>query len=69
MRKFALSLLAAAAVAACAFGDAAHARTKSPSPSAGPITGDYAAFGEQMKRGAERRSPTSTPPAACWARS
>ena len=31
---------------------------------AGPMTGQFAAFGEQMKRAPNRLSPTSTPPAA-----
>ena len=36
---------------------------------AGPMTGDYAAFGAQMRPAPSRRSPTSTPPAASWASS
>ena len=52
MRKLSLPLIAAMA-AATAFGaSAARAETLTVA-TAGPITGQYASFGEQMKRGAE----------------
>src|SRR5215510_10288294 len=53
MRKFALPLLAAAAVAASL--SVAPARADDITIAvAGPITGDLAEFGAQMKQGAER---------------
>jgi branched-chain amino acid transport system substrate-binding protein len=52
MRKLRLSLLAAAAVLALGAGLANAADTIKVA-TAGPITGQYASFGEQMKRGAE----------------
>ncbi len=54
MRRFSLSLLAAAAAAALALGaGGASAADTIKVATAGPITGQYASFGEQMKRGAE----------------
>ena len=50
MRNMKLSLIAAAAIAAVSL-TAAKAEIKIST--AGPITGQYASFGEQMKRGAE----------------
>ena len=50
MRNIKLSLIAAAAIAALSVG-AAQAEIKIST--AGPMTGPYASFGEQMKRGAE----------------
>ncbi|MGE0737314.1 MAG: branched-chain amino acid ABC transporter substrate-binding protein, partial [Alphaproteobacteria bacterium] len=50
MRKFTVALLAAAAVTALSM-NAAYADIKIAV--AGPMTGQYASFGEQMKRGAE----------------
>ena len=51
MRKYALPLIAAAALAASISVPAAHADNLNVA-TAGPMTGEYAAFGEQMKRGA-----------------
>ncbi len=51
MRKLASSLLAAVAVAA--FAAVPAMAQDLVVATAGPITGQYAAFGEQMKRGAE----------------
>jgi branched-chain amino acid transport system substrate-binding protein len=53
MRKYALPLIAAAALAASISVPAAHADSLNVA-TAGPMTGEYAAFGEQMKRGAEK---------------
>jgi len=54
MRKLSLSLLAAAAVAATALTiPGASAQDTLIVSTAGPMTGQYASFGEQMKRGAE----------------
>ena len=50
MRKFTVALLAAAAATALSM-NAAYADIKIAT--AGPMTGQYASFGEQMKRGAE----------------
>jgi branched-chain amino acid transport system substrate-binding protein len=52
MRKFALPLIAVATFAASLGVTAARADNLSIA-TAGPMTGEYAAFGEQMKRGAE----------------
>ena len=52
MRKIALPLVAAAAFAASLGVTAARADNYNIA-TAGPMTGEYAAFGEQMKRGAE----------------
>jgi len=52
MRKFALPLIAAASFAASLGLTAARADNLKIA-TAGPMTGEYAAFGEQMKRGAE----------------
>lgn len=51
MRKLGLSLIAIAAAAA--FGASAVRAEDIVVATAGPITGQYASFGEQMKRGAE----------------
>ncbi len=51
MKKFSLSLVAAAAVTALSVGTA---RADLLIAVVGPITGQYASFGEQMKRGAEQ---------------
>ncbi len=53
MRKYALPLIAAAALAASISVPAAHADSLNIA-TAGPMTGEYAAFGEQMKRGAAK---------------
>jgi len=53
MRKFSLSVLAAATMAALAFPASAGAQDSLTVSTAGPMTGQYASFGEQMKRGAE----------------
>ncbi|HEY2112050.1 MAG TPA: ABC transporter substrate-binding protein, partial [Dongiaceae bacterium] len=53
MRKFALPVIAAAAFAAVLSVPAAKAADINIA-TAGPMTGEYAAFGEQMKRGAEK---------------
>src|SRR5262245_46316994 len=53
MRKFVLPVIAAAALAAVLGTPAAKAADISVA-TAGPMTGEYAAFGEQMKRGAEK---------------
>jgi len=53
MRKYALPLIAAAALAASISVPAAYADSLNVA-TAGPMTGEYAAFGEQMKRGAEK---------------
>ncbi len=53
MRKLGLSLVAAFA-AASAFGTSAATAEDIVVATAGPITGQYASFGEQMKRGAEQ---------------
>jgi branched-chain amino acid transport system substrate-binding protein len=53
MRKFALPLIAAASIAASLGVTAARADNLKIA-TAGPMTGEYAAFGEQMKRGAEK---------------
>ena len=53
MRKFALPLIAAASFAASLGLTAARADNLKIA-TAGPMTGEYAAFGEQMKRGAEK---------------
>jgi branched-chain amino acid transport system substrate-binding protein len=52
MRKLSLSLVAAAAALALGTGFA-NAADELKIATAGPITGQYASFGEQMKRGAE----------------
>ncbi|WP_325683223.1 branched-chain amino acid ABC transporter substrate-binding protein [Rhodopila sp.] len=52
-RGLRLGLLGAAAAAALAFGTTAPARAQIHIAVAGPITGEYAAFGTQMKEGAE----------------
>jgi len=53
MRKFALPVIAAAAFAAALSVPAAKAADINIA-TAGPMTGEYAAFGEQMKRGAQQ---------------
>jgi len=53
MRKFSLSVLAAVTTAAFAFAGPAGAQDTITVATAGPMTGQYASFGEQMKRGAE----------------
>ncbi|MEA2782994.1 MAG: branched-chain amino acid transport system substrate-binding protein [Rhodospirillaceae bacterium] len=53
MRKFSLPLVAAAAFATAIGVSAARAENINVAV-AGPITGEYAAFGEQMKHGAQR---------------
>jgi branched-chain amino acid transport system substrate-binding protein len=53
MRKFALPLIAAASLAAVISAPVAKADSINVA-TAGPMTGEYAAFGEQMKRGAEK---------------
>jgi len=53
MRKFALPVIAAAAFAA-AFSVPAAKAADINIATAGPMTGEYAAFGEQMKRGAQK---------------
>ncbi|MCG8690359.1 MAG: ABC transporter substrate-binding protein, partial [Minwuiales bacterium] len=50
MPNFKMSLLAAAALTAVSF---TAAKAEILIATAGPITGQYASFGEQMKRGAE----------------
>ena len=62
-------LLLGAALAAATAGGARAQGTTGPIriATAGPMTGQYAAFGAQMKAAPNRRSPTSTPPAACSA--
>ena len=53
MRKLGLTLVAAVA-AATAFGvSSARAADEVVVATAGPMTGQYASFGEQMKRGAQ----------------
>ena len=54
MRKYALPLIAAAALATAIGAPAAKAADISTSRTAGPMTGEYAAFGEQMRHGAEQ---------------
>jgi branched-chain amino acid transport system substrate-binding protein len=53
MRKFSKPLIAAAALAAAVGVSAAQAENIKIA-TAGPMTGEYAAFGDQMKHGAER---------------
>jgi branched-chain amino acid transport system substrate-binding protein len=53
MRKSMLGVLAATAVAAGAYGVSGAAAQDIPIAVAGPITGQYAIFGEQMRRGAQ----------------
>ncbi|MFO1057015.1 MAG: branched-chain amino acid ABC transporter substrate-binding protein [Dongiaceae bacterium] len=53
MRKVSLSLVAAAALAAAIGTGAAKAEDEISIGVAGPMTGQYAAFGEQLRRGAE----------------
>jgi branched-chain amino acid transport system substrate-binding protein len=53
MRKFSVPLIAAAAFAAAVGVSAAQAENLKIA-TAGPMTGEYAAFGDQMKHGAER---------------
>ena len=53
MRKLALPLIAAVGLAAALGAPAAKAADINIA-TAGPMTGEYAAFGEQMKRGAEK---------------
>ncbi len=67
----ALGLLGAAAtVAAGPRRRAAPARAQIHIAVAGPMTGEYAAFGDADEgRRTNRRSPTSTKPAACWGNS
>ena len=52
MRKFALPLIAAAAFATAIGVSAANAQSLNVA-TAGPMTGEYAAFGDQMRHGAE----------------
>ena len=54
MRKLSLSVLAAVTTAAFAFSGPAGAQDTITVATAGPMTGQYASFGEQMKRGAEQ---------------
>jgi branched-chain amino acid transport system substrate-binding protein len=54
MRKLSLSVLAAVTTAAFAFTGPAGAQDTLTVATAGPMTGQYASFGEQMKRGAEQ---------------
>jgi branched-chain amino acid transport system substrate-binding protein len=53
MRKYALPLIAAAAIATAIGASAAKAQNLNVA-TAGPMTGEYAAFGDQMKHGAQR---------------
>jgi branched-chain amino acid transport system substrate-binding protein len=53
MRKYALPLIAAAALATAIGASAAKAQNLNIA-TAGPMTGEYAAFGDQMKHGAQR---------------
>ncbi len=53
MRKYALPLIAAAAFATAIGASAAKAQNLNIA-TAGPMTGEYAAFGDQMKHGAQR---------------
>ncbi len=53
MRKLGLTLVGAIAAAA-AFGPSPATADEIVTATAGPITGQYASFGEQMKRGAEQ---------------
>ncbi|HEY2889313.1 MAG TPA: branched-chain amino acid ABC transporter substrate-binding protein [Dongiaceae bacterium] len=53
MRKFALPLIAAAAFATVIGASAANAQNLNVA-TAGPMTGEYAAFGDQMRHGAEQ---------------
>ena len=53
MRKFALPLIAAAAFATAIGVSAANAQNLNVA-TAGPMTGEYAAFGDQMRHGAEQ---------------
>ena len=53
MRKYALPLIAAAAFATAIGATAAQAQSLNIA-TAGPMTGEYAAFGDQMKHGAQR---------------
>src|SRR5262249_8812770 len=53
MRKYALPLIAAASLVA-SLGVTAARADDIKIATAGPMTGEYAAFGEQMKRGAEK---------------
>jgi len=54
MRKLSLSVLAAVTTAAFAFTGPVGAQDTLTVATAGPMTGQYASFGEQMKRGAEQ---------------
>ncbi len=53
MRKYALPLIAAAAFATAIGASAANAQNLNVA-TAGPMTGEYAAFGDQMRHGAEQ---------------
>jgi branched-chain amino acid transport system substrate-binding protein len=53
MRKYALPLIAAAAFATAIGASAAQAQNLNIA-TAGPMTGEYAAFGDQMRHGAQR---------------
>ena len=53
MRKYALPLIAAAAFATALGVSAANAQNLNVA-TAGPMTGEYAAFGDQMRHGAEQ---------------
>jgi len=53
MRKYALPLIAAAALATAIGASAAKAQSLNVA-TAGPMTGEYAAFGDQMRHGAQR---------------
>jgi branched-chain amino acid transport system substrate-binding protein len=53
MRKYALPLIAAAAFATAIGATAAQAQSLNIA-TAGPMTGEYAAFGDQMRHGAQR---------------
>jgi branched-chain amino acid transport system substrate-binding protein len=54
MRKYALPLIAAAAFATVISMPSANAASTLNVATAGPMTGEYAAFGDQMRHGAER---------------
>src|SRR5437762_1389952 len=53
MRKYALPLIAAAAFATAIGASAARAQNLNIA-TAGPMTGEYAAFGDQMRHGAQK---------------
>ena len=59
MNRIAFGLIGASAFAAAAFAVPAMAQDITIA-SAGPMTGQYAAFGMQLRRGAEMAGRTST---------